>query len=95
MTAFTSGILAGLDVPGRLLGSASPESVSVRHCDASQERTRPQGGKRQADKFEPVMKPQSSHEKDNSEHSMMLPFGFLSLRDSDLSPREGRTANRN
>lgn len=95
VTVFTSGIPAGLDVPGRLLGSAGPESVSVRHRDASQERTRPQGGKRQADKFEPVMKPQSSHGKDNSEHSVMLPFGFCLLRDSDLSPREGRAANRN
>lgn len=95
MTAFAPGIPAGLDVPGKLLGSASPESVSVRHCDASQERTHPQGGKRQADKFEPGMKPQSSHGKDNSEHSIMLPFGFCPLRDSDLNPREDRTANRN
>lgn len=93
--AFTSGIPAGLDVPGRLLGSASPVSVSVRHHAASQGRTRPQGGKRQADKFEPVMKPQLSHGKDSSELSVMLPFGFCPLRDSDLSPREDRAANRN
>lgn len=67
----------GLDVPGRLLGSACPESVSMRHHDASQEGERPQGGKCQADKLKPVMKPQPSHRKDNSEHSMMLPFEFV------------------
>lgn len=75
----TSRILAGLDVPGRLLGSACPESVSMRYHDASQERNCPQGGKCQADKLKPVMKPQPSHGKDNSEHSMILPFGYVLL----------------
>lgn len=75
----TSGISTGLDVPGRLLGSACPESAGMRHHDASQERNCLQGGKRQADKLKPVMKSQPSHEKDNSEHGMMLPFGFVPL----------------
>lgn len=75
----TSGILTGLDVPGRFLGSACPESVGMRHRDASQERNCLQGRKCQADKLEPVMKPQPSYEKDDSEHSMMLPFGFVPL----------------
>ena len=71
----TSGILTGLRVPGRPLGSACPESVGMRHRDASQEGL--QGGKCQADKLKPVMKPQPSHEKNDPEHGMMLPFGFV------------------
>lgn len=47
--------------------------------DASQERNCPQGVKCQADKLEPVMKPHPSHGKDNSEHSMKLPSGFVPL----------------
>lgn len=75
----TSGIPVGLDVPGRPLGSACPESVSMRHHDASQERNHLQGGECQADKLKPVMKPEPSHGKDNSEHSMMPPFGYVPL----------------
>lgn len=74
---FTSGIPVGLDVPGRLLGSVCPEPVSMRHHDTSLERNCPQRGKCQVDRLEPVLKPQPSHGKDNSEHSMMLPFEFV------------------
>lgn len=70
---------SSLDVPCSLLGSACPESVSMRRHDASQRRNHPQGGKCQADKPEPIMNPQPSHEKDNSEYSAMLPFGFVPL----------------
>lgn len=76
---FASGIPVGLDVPGRLLGSACPESVSWRHHSASQDKNHPPGGKCQADKPEPVMKPQPSHGKDNPEHSTTLPFDSVCL----------------
>ena len=79
MSCVYSGIPVGLDVPGRPLGSACPESVNMRHRYASQERNHLQGGECQADKLQPVMKPEPSHGKDNSEHSMMLPFGYVPL----------------
>lgn len=74
-----SGIPVGLDGPGRPWGQPAQNLWTWDTHDASQERNHLQGGECQADKLQPVMKPEPSHGKDNSEHSMMLPFGYVPL----------------